>query len=141
MRKVLIIGSILSLLFLKIASAESVPLTQDNMVRAVLGESEGEGFQGMLAVAYAINNRGYMKGVYGLKAISVRSGAFWRGSRQIASPTVSEAQKAVRWAYWHPEKDLTHGATHWEGTVFKKPYWAKHMTKTLTVGHQAFYKE
>jgi hypothetical protein len=34
-----------------------------------------------------------------------------------------------------------HGATHWEGTAFKKPYWVKGMLLVATIGNQNFYRE
>jgi hypothetical protein len=37
--------------------------------------------------------------------------------------------------------NITSGATHWEGTAFKTPYWAKDMILTATIGRQRFYKE
>ena len=37
-------------------------------------------------------------------------------------------------------KDITHGATHFH-TKGKRPYWAKKMKKTTTLGKLVFYKE
>jgi len=118
-----------------------VPLTEANMVRAILGEAEGEPYTGKVALAYALKNRGTMSGVYGHKAISTRLGGYYRGDRKLKPSVVKEAQKALEWANSHPELDTTSGATHWEGTAFKTPYWAHSMVKTVVIGHQAFYKE
>ena len=68
-------------------------------VRAVLGEAEGEGYQGMLAVACAIRNRGTLKGVYGLFA-----------KRVYSTRSIALAEKA-----WAASRilDVTKGATGW----------------------------
>lgn len=101
-------------------------------VLCVIGEAEGEGYSGMLAVSEAIRNRGTLKGVYGCNAPRVRKHAY-------GDKVLNTAIKA--WKDSEGSSDITNGATHWEGTAFKTPYWAKGMILTATIGNQRFYKE
>jgi spore germination cell wall hydrolase CwlJ-like protein len=102
----------------------------DKEVLCIIGEAEGEGYIGMLAVGEAIRNRGTLKGVYGCKAPRVVG-------RKYSNATLKIATKA-----WLDSKNTNtvKGATHWEGTAFKVPYWAKSMKVTATIGRQRFYK-
>lgn len=101
-------------------------------VYCVIGEAEGEGETGMEAVAESIRNRGSIKGVYGCSAPRVR--------KQLYSARIlRQAEQA--WEKSAGDGDITFGATHWEGTAFKTPYWAKDMIVTATIGNQRFYKE
>lgn len=101
-------------------------------VRAILGEARGEGFEGMLAVACALRNRGHLKGVYGLKA-------------PIKEKLSPEVRKAAAKAWKDSRRrDVTHGATHWhnlrrEGSV----YWtrSKKMKLTAIIGRHYFFEE
>jgi hypothetical protein len=103
-------------------------------INAIIGEAEGEGAVGMEAVACAIRNRGHLKGVYGEKAPRVVKRLYsdkiyiLAKSAWVVSENVSRCDK------------LVHGATHWEGTAFKTPYWAKSMSLVATVGNQRFYR-
>ena len=99
-------------------------------VKAVLGEAEGEGYQGMLAVACAIRNRGTLRGVYGLQA-----------HRTYSSRTIALAEKA--WAA-SAHVDVTNGATGWGNASdlveFKKHSWWRHCKITAHIGHHWFYR-
>ena len=103
-------------------------IEKSKAIRAIIGEASGEGYKGMLAVACAIRNRGHLRGVYGLKAKHVDKEPQWVWDLATKAWTESRA------------KDITNGATHWESDTFKKPYWAKSMTKTVKIGHHQFYK-
>ena len=100
-------------------------------VYCVIGESEDQGYIGMLAVSEAIRNRGTLKGVYGCTANRVVKHLYSEETLRIATQA---------WRDSRGSGDCTHGATHWEGTKFKQPYWAKSMTVTATIGEQRFYK-
>ena len=122
--------------------AHADPLDYQDMLRAIIGEAEGEPYAGKVALAYALRNRGKMSGVYGHKAISLRSGAFWRGSRRISASTVDEARNAWNRANSYPSLDPTKGAQFWENIkAFGTPYWASSMIKTARIGNHVFYKE
>lgn len=115
-------------------------LSQEQVIRAILGEAEGESYLGKVALSFAILNRGTMKGVYGYKAISLRSGAYYRGKRRLSDKVVKDALKAFLWAKSHPEADITNGAKHWENVkAFGEPYWAKGKQPSLVIGNHAFY--
>jgi hypothetical protein len=124
-----IIGAVLLLIIcVGIAKGEEIP----KEVYCVIGEAEGEGYNGMLAVSHAIRNRGHIRGVFGCNSKRVRTRAY-------SQRTLQTAHKA--WKDSSRERDITFGATHWEGTSFKTPYWAKDMIVTATIGNQRFYKE
>lgn len=110
------------------AMASTIP--DSKAILAIIGEAEGEGYQGMLAVACALRNRGTLKGVYGLTAPRVRLHRYSQVTYELSTRAWQESANY----------DITHGATHWEGTAFRKPYWSKGMVCTLTVGGQRFYK-
>lgn len=106
-------------------------LRKDRVVMAIIGEAEGEGYKGMLAVACAIRNRGTLQGVYGEKAPRVVKHKYSPKTFVLAVKAYEESAKV----------DITGGATHWEGTKFKTPYWAHGMIVTATIGNQRFYRE
>lgn len=98
-------------------------------IKAIIGEASGEGFVGMRCVASAIRNRGTLKGVYGLHAKHVNKQPKW-------------VWKMARKAWKDSKtKDYVSGSSFWEGTKFKKPYWASDMQVVMVVGNQRFYKE
>jgi spore germination cell wall hydrolase CwlJ-like protein len=100
-----------------------------NEVRAIIGEASGEGYQGMLAVAGVIRNRGHLRGIYGVNAKHVdREPAYvWR-----------MAEKAWRQS---ATNDITRGATHFENVkAFGTPRWSRTMTITTNIGRHTFFK-
>ena len=108
------------------ASAMEIP---DNLaVHAIIGEASGEGYQGMLAVACGIRNRGTLKGVYGLNAKHVDNepGWVWALARKAWKESV--------------DVDIVNGADHWESTDFKIPGWAKDMVKVFEYKNHCFYR-
>ena len=104
--------------------------TQEDAVKAVIGEAEGEGYKGMLAVSGAIRNRGTLQGVYGLHAPRVLK-------HKYSELTYNTALKA-----WNASRhiDISNGAKYWEGTRFPIPYWAKNMRVTAIIGNQKFFR-
>ena len=130
------------LLLLMAGFAIASPINNTDAVKAIIGEAEGEPYQGKVALAYALINRGTLKGVYGHNAvIQSKDGRLYRKNGRLISEKVQrDALKAWHYAKANPSKDITLGADHWEGTAFKKPYWANGMTETITIGNQRFYK-
>lgn len=122
---------LITVLMLSAASAEEI--RKDKFVDAIIGEAEGEPYRGKLAVACAIRNRGNLQGVYGVNAPRV--------SQHKYSPKVFvDAVRAYEESA-HPDMcEFIDGASFWEGTAFKRPYWAKNMIVTATIGRQRFYK-
>lgn len=109
--------------------------TQDQAIQATIGEAEDQGLIGMEAVACAIRNRGSLRGVYGFKAPRVIKHKYRLETLKMAKYAILQSQ----------DKDfcesLVHGATFWEGTRFKRPYWASGMIVTATIKDQRFYKK
>lgn len=121
--------------------AEAEEISQEDKLKAILGEAEGEGLDGMRAISSAIDNRGTLKGVYGKDAIIIKDGQYYRktdkGLRKLSPLVIKQAKQAIEDAN---KKDYADGATNWEGTAFKEPYWAKSMTFVKQVKNQKFYK-
>lgn len=102
-------------------------------VNAIIGEAENQGYQGMLAVAHAIRNRGTLKGVYGERAPRVVQRKFSEKTYQLALKAWCESQLT---------EDFTHGATHWENIkAFGCPSWVKECVETFRYKDHVFYKE
>lgn len=122
----LLVGIVVFISSCSVAHASEIP--ESLAVRAIIGEASGEGLEGMRCVASAIRNRGSLKGVYGLHAKHVDSQPkwVWKMARRAWKESATQ--------------DFACKATHWEGTAFKKPYWAKSMILVKTVGNQNFYK-
>lgn len=103
--------------------------TEAQAVRAIIGEASNQGYEGMLAVACAIRNRGTLRGVYGLKAKHVDQQPDWVWAR---------ARKAWKES---AERDITGGADHWENIrAFGTPKWAEKMIRTVQVKDHVFYR-
>lgn len=125
------------------ASGTTAKIDDLTAIRCVLGEYEGT-LEQMQAVAESLFNRGYTKGVYGCKAVSfdhkkkmIDHGAFKRGKRAIPAYVVKDAIKAVKLGR---SSNLVKGASFWESTDFKRPYWAKNMVKTATIGKHEYFR-
>jgi spore germination cell wall hydrolase CwlJ-like protein len=101
---------------------------EDQAVRAIIGEASNQGYQGMLAVAVGIRNRGSLKGVYGVKAKHVDKEPEW-------------VLELARTAWRESETNRIHSGTHWENIkAFGKPYWADSMTEVYRYRDHIFYK-
>lgn len=111
-----------------LAHAGSIP--DDTGVSCIIGEASDQGYDGLLAVADALQNRGSIKGVYGCTAnhTSHEPEYVWKMARRA----------------WQEAKTAnpTHGAKFWENTTaFGVPYWAKKMKITNKIGVHTFYKK
>lgn len=102
-------------------------------IKAVIGEAENQGYKGMAYVSCAIRNRGTLQGVYGIRAPRVKKHLY-------SQETYKQATEA-----WQRSKvdaickDIQ-GATNWENiTAFGKPYWTKGMVETLRYKDHVFY--
>ena len=105
-------------------------INDESVIRAIIGEASNQGYEGMLAVACAIRNRGSLKGVYGINAKHVDKEPDWVWS--LARKAWNES------AY----KDVTNGATHWENVkAFGSPWWSNNMDRVYEYKDHMFYKE
>ena len=125
-----IILIILALIFIivmaRVVRAEEI---NDNFaIKAIIGEAANQGYQGMLAVAVGIRNRGVLQGVYGLKAKHIDKEPQW---------VWTMARKA-----WKESKyNRIHSGTHWENIkAFGKPYWLKNVVLVYQYKNHNFYK-
>ena len=101
-------------------------------VKAIIGEAENQGYEGMYAVAHAIRNRGTLRGVYGLNSPRVKQ-------RKYSTKTWDLASKA--WLRSKDGKDPTRGADHWHNLRREgENYWTKVMEKTAEIGDHVFYR-
>jgi hypothetical protein len=124
------------------SAAGNDDLVKMRIVYSIIGEAEGEPYQGKLAIACAIINRTSkfgsldkaLKGVYGERSPRVLQ-------RKYSSKVLVDAIRAYEESLNVGVCDFVDGATHWEGTAFKTPYWAKDMILVTTIANQRFYKE
>lgn len=122
----------LFILWASIANADVI--TDERAVKAIIGEAEDQGYNGMKAVACGIRNRGTLKEVYGEKAPRVLKHQY---SEDI------EAKAMVAWAISADPEECTFikGATHWENIkAFGRPYWVPSMVKTFKYRDHVFYR-
>lgn len=121
--------------------AYSEPITEAIAVRCIIGEAENQGYEGMLQLAYALQNRGTTRGVYGYKAIVYRQNAYYRGDRRISKETASEALKAFKTAKLTQKYNLIGKSAHWENIkAFGTPSWAIGRTPKAIIKDHAFYE-
>ncbi len=108
-------------------------IATQSAVKAIIGEAEGEGYQGMLAVACAIRNRGSLHGVYGIHSFRVTQHKYNQHTYSMAVKAWAESAK----------KDITNGATGWgnEADVakFRHSAWFPSVYFTAHIGRQWFY--
>ena len=97
--------------------------------RAIIGEASDQGYDGMLAVAVGIRNRGSLYGVYGINAPHVDKEPEW-------------VWKLARKAWKESEHNRIHAGTHWENVKeFGEPYWVKDMVEVYKIKDHVFYKK
>ena len=133
----IILTLILLLTVLCLADTAAAAVSDDEAVACILGEARGEyakhGYTAFLALADALRNRGTLKGVYGCSApIPLKEQAFLK--------RMGYDREALRAWKESASIDLVAGASHWESTDFKTPYWAKGMKVVYQVGKHRFYK-
>ena len=130
---VVIIVMLFMILMFK-SNAEGATIPDDVGVQCIMGEARGEGYDGLLAHAYALRNRGRTQGVYGCGAKFKEPNWVW-----------NRARRAWNYSKDYPENDTTRGATHWGSTIVDKK-WIRRMELngfilTATVMNTKFYKE
>jgi len=106
-------------------------------VACILGEARASGYEGMLAIAGAIRNRGHVRGVYGCTADFSSEMAYIRAK--------GIDQMAVRAWQESANRDITGGADHWGGRTCDAK-WIQTMRRkgfvqTAEVGGNLFFRE
>lgn len=141
------------LIFPSISMAQPV-FNDENVILSIIGEGENQGYDGMIALAWAIHNRGTLKGVYGLHAPRVIHQKYTHRIYLDAKKAWEAVKKMAEWQQAgcvivrrHKMKnvpchyDPTEGATHWENiNAFGKPYWVNSMNETYRLKDHVFYK-
>ncbi len=113
--------------------------TEEEAIKAVIGEAEGEPQLGKEAIACSLHYRGYLNGVYGLKSPRVIY-------HKYSHKTYIEAQQAVDMSDDEEYCDgLVHGAQYWASLKSDK-HWIKWMERngyerTAKIGNQVFYRK
>lgn len=106
-------------------------LNDKDCILAVIGESENQGYEGLLATSCAIRNRGTLHGVFGTHSPRVIQ-------KRYSQKTYLLAKKA-----WETSLkiDTVNGANSWENIKqFGKPYWADSCKVTKTIKDHVFMK-
>lgn len=111
-------------------------IPEKKAIKSIVGEAESQGFEGMLAVAHSLRNRGTLKGVYGLRSLRIRHHLYSRHT--IEEATLAWEQSAI-------DYDITHGSTGW-GNIndvhkFEMCRWWNHCVVTAVIKDHVFYKE
>lgn len=108
-------------------NAEEIP---DKLaIRAIIGEASNQGYYGMLVLAVGIRNRGYLNGVYGLKAKHIDTEPEW-------------VWKLARKAWKESKDNRIHSGTHWENIKeFGEPSWVDSMKMIYEYKDHVFYKK
>ena len=124
----LFIAIVLVLFLAVICRADT--FTDEQAIRAIIGEASNQGFFGMKCVACAIINRGTLKGVYGLHSKHIDKEPQW-------------VWKMARKAYYDAKTGIPiHTGTHWENIkAFGTPYWVKNVKLVYEHKDHRFYKE
>ena len=110
----------------------SPAFNEANIIKALAGEAGGQGMDEIEAHAHAINNRGHLGGVYGIRRPA--------GVRGLERARIGLKRSITR-------PDSTHGATHWLSDYdlrHSKPRLTAFrfkMVETAYIGETHFYKE
>lgn len=133
----------------------SIPTPIDTLARTIWGESRGEGYTGMCAVANVIMNRVKYAKWWGHDIIDVCLKPYqfscWNKNDPNlpkleavtdADPLFGQCLKIAMEAANGELKDVTDGATsYYDKRMRIAPVWAAKMVKTVDIGHHAFFKE
>lgn len=124
---------------LSLAHADKIVISYDEKaIKSIIGEAENQGYDGMLAIACAIRNRGTLKGVYGLNAPRVKNNKYTKRIYLEAKQAWETSKKLIQWG---GNYDASGGANHWENiNQFGKPYWADKCIQTVIIKDHVFYR-
>lgn len=126
----IIMFCILIAIFILIGCSLAHSYTDQEAIRAIVGEAANQGEDGMTAVGEVIRKRGSLKGIYGFKSTMP----------DREPPCVWNVAKKA----WYASKNtnLTKGATHFENVkAFGMPSWAKNYKVTAVIGDHTFFRK
>ena len=115
-------------------------INEDQALRCILGEARNQPYKGMCAVGEVLRRSPKIP-FYGASTIFYEDGSWFAVEKEkavlIPPKLVEKARRA--WAE-SVYSDYSKGATHFEGTDFPIPKWARKMEVTTTIGSQRFFK-
>ena len=136
---------------------------RDVLARTLYGEARGEGYAGMIAVAWSIRNRvdvdlhsdgkpdWWGEGYAGVCQAPWQFScwnkndpnfAYLSGAKQIPFREFAQAKIAAERVMAGKVPDPTGGATHYYATTMPKPpVWVKGAKQTLELGRHVFFKD
>lgn len=122
------------------------------VAQTLLGEAEGEGIEGMRAVAHVVRNRvrdSRWPGGYAAVCVQPTQFTCWnRDSVRLPRMIAASFHDALyRTAYWlaarvmagDDERDPTKGANHYHARSIPRPSWAAEKYETGVIGNHVFY--
>ena len=121
----------LFLFFMLTRPAHSAEAAIRPEIRAIIGESAGEPFNGQVAVAECIRRRHSLKGVYGARITRIPSKAEIKCASMawVLSSGTNYSNDAIGWGTW---TDIQ---------FFKQCKWFRRCVIVAHIGHHYFYKE
>lgn len=123
-----IITTLALFFFFLCTQVKAEEISEEVGIKCIMGEGRNQGYDGLLALSFALKNRGTINGVYGCKAVFKEPQWVW-----------DLAKKAWRDTQFKP--DVTLGADHWENIkAFGTPRWASSMKQTIIIKDHVFYK-
>jgi hypothetical protein len=129
MKKLIIIIAILASVSPVMARTKKI-ISNNDAVSVILGEAGNQGYDGMLAVAGALRNRGATKGCYGKNNPIVNKQPEW--ARRQARKAWNESA----------HRDVTNGASFWgnKSDIDNNSFY-KELTFTVKVKDHWFFKK
>ena len=112
------------------------------MIDNLYHEARGEGVKGLQAVASVVMNRADRQQLNICKVVYSRKQFSWTIAKRVKAVEgdIGDILNVAQAATSHTLVDATGGATHYH-TKQVKPYWAKTLKKTETIGQHIFYKK
>jgi hypothetical protein len=130
-----VLNIIFFIIVLVCAPKAHAEIPKTRAVNAIIGEAEGETYDGKLAVACAIRNRGTLQGVYGERSPRVTK-------HKYGAKVFVDAVRAWEESRYEANCAFICGAQHWQS----EEDWKKHATwidfcdATAKVGTQIFLR-
>lgn len=126
------------------------PQQELDIARTIVGEAEGESFQGQLAVAEVIRNRARLRHRSPYEIVHARKQfSSWNTPQSrkrfaqlgFGDPSVANALAAWKMVNEPLHEDVVPGATHFYNPELAKPYWVPKMRQVGQVGRHAFLSD
>ena len=126
------------LVFVFIAANVSAAEYPGDLWKGILREAADQGYKGMYAVACVVRNRYFNNMDDGLSGMHRRD--LQRFVDKHPRRFHAMARRALADAFATDAIDITHGATQFESTRFRDPWWCKNMLTTAIILDHVFYR-